>query len=161
MFHPDRMASRILGMGDVLSLAEKAQALMDQKKAAELEKKIRKDSFTLEDFRNQFVQIKKMGSIEQIMDMIPGMGKLKTMRNLGAEEGELVKIEAIINSMTNRSGDDHTIINSSRKKRIATGSGTTVQDVNKLLKNFMQTKKMLRKVTKGGMKGLLRGGLPF
>ncbi len=117
VFHPERMASRILGMGDVLSLAEKAQALMDQKKAAELEKKIRKDSFTLEDFRDQLVQIKKMGSIEQIMDMIPGMGKLKKMRNLGAEEGELVKIEAIINSMTKQERDDHAIINSSRKKQ--------------------------------------------
>ncbi len=161
VFYPDRMASRILGMGDVLSLAEKAQAVMDQKKAAELEKKIRKDSFTLEDFQGQLAQIKKMGSLEQIMDMIPGMGKLKKMRNLTEEEGELKRIEAIINSMTKGERADHTILNASRKRRIATGSGTSVQDVNNLLKNFLQTKKMLRKVTKGGMKGLLRGGLPF
>jgi signal recognition particle subunit SRP54 len=148
-------------MGDVLSLAEKAQEIMDQKQAAILQKKIRKDSFTLEDFRDQLAQVKKLGSLEQIMEMIPGMGKLKQMRNMQEEEGELAKTEAIINSMTKQERQDHNIINASRRRRIAKGSGTTVQDVNKLLKNFNQTRKMLRKVTKGGMKGLLRGGLPF
>ena len=161
VFHPDRMASRILGMGDVLSLAEKAQEIMDQKQAADLQKKIRKDSFTLEDFRDQLAQVKKLGSLEQIMEMIPGMGKLKHMRNMQEEEGELKKTEAIIDSMTKQERQDHNVINASRRRRIAMGSGTTVQDVNKLLKNFNQTRKMLRKVTKGGMKGLLRGGLPF
>ena len=161
IFHPDRMASRILGMGDVLSLAEKAQEIMDQKQAAALQKKIRKDSFTLEDFRDQLVQVKKLGSLDQIMEMIPGMGKFKHLRNMQEEEGELAKTEAIINSMTKQERQDHNIINASRRRRIAMGSGTTVQDVNKLLKNFNQTRKMLRKVTKGGMKGLLRGGLPF
>jgi signal recognition particle subunit SRP54 len=158
VFYPDRMASRILGMGDIVSLAEKAQAVMDQKKAQELEKKIRKDSFTLEDFKNQLVQIKKMGSLEQIISMIPGMGKIKQLSNLTEEEGELKKIEAIINSMTRAERLDHTILNASRRRRISDGSGTTVQDVNKLLKNFMHTKKMLRNFTKGGIKGFLRGG---
>ncbi|MDY7033872.1 MAG: signal recognition particle protein, partial [Thermodesulfobacteriota bacterium] len=139
IFYPDRVASRILGMGDVLSLIEKAQENFDEKRAAELEKKIRKNTFTLEDFKDQIQQIKRMGSLDQIFGMIPGMGKLKGIGNAQADEKELVKIEAIINSMTKKERLNHTILNGSRRKRIAKGSGTNVQDVNRLIKNFNQT----------------------
>jgi signal recognition particle subunit SRP54 len=160
-FHPDRLASSILGMGDVLTLIEKAQDAVDEKKAAELEKKLRKSQFTLEDFRDQMVQIRKMGSMGDIMKMIPGMGKLKQMKNMDVDENEFVRIEAIINSMTPREREQHTLINGSRRKRIAKGSGTRVQDVNRLLKNYTQLLKMLKKLNKGGMNGLQRGMLPF
>ena len=160
-FHPDRLASSILGMGDVLTLIEKAQDTVDEKKAAELEKKLRKSQFTLEDFRDQMVQVRKMGSIGDIMKMIPGMGKLKQMKNLDVDENEFVRIEAIINSMTPRERRQHTIINGSRRRRIAKGSGTRVQDVNQLIKNYTQLLKMLKKFNKGGMKGMQRGMLPF
>jgi signal recognition particle subunit SRP54 len=160
-FHPDRLASSILGMGDVLTLIEKAQDAVDEKKAAELEKKIRKNQFSLEDFRDQMVQIRKMGSLGDIMKMIPGMGKLKQMKNLDVDEKEFGRVEAIINSMTPRERQQHTIINGSRRKRIAKGSGTRVQDVNQLLKNYSQLKKMLKKFNKGGMNGMQRGMLPF
>jgi len=160
LFHPDRMASRILGMGDVLSLIEKAQEAIDEKKAQELQKKLLKDSFTLEDFREQLQQIKKMGSIEQILAMIPGMGRLKVPKDLQGSEKELVKVEAIINSMTRQERHHPEILNGSRRLRIAKGSGTTVQDVNQLLKQYLQTKKMLRTFRKGGMKGLPRGLFP-
>jgi signal recognition particle subunit SRP54 len=157
LFHPDRMASRILGMGDVLSLIEKAQEAIDEKKAQELQKKLLKDSFTLEDFRDQLQQIKKMGSIDQILSMIPGMGKLKLPKDFQASEKELQRVEAIINSMTREERRHPDILNGSRRLRIAKGSGTTVQDVNQLLKQYLQTKKMLRTFRKGGMKGLPRG----
>ena len=157
VFHPDRMASRILGMGDVLSLIEKAQETIDTKKAQELQKKILKDSFTLEDFRDQLQQIKKMGSVEQILSMIPGMGRLKLPKDLQGSEQELVKVEAIINSMTKEERRVPGIINGSRRLRIARGSGTTVQDVNQLLKQYLQTKKMIRQFKRGGMRGLARG----
>ena len=160
-FHPDRLASSILGMGDVLTLIEKAQGAVDEKKAAELEKKLRKSQFTLEDFRDQMVQIRKMGSLSDIMKMIPGMGKLKQMKNLDVDETEFVRIEAIINSMTPRERQQHTIINGSRRRRIAKGSGTRVQDVNRLLKNYVQMLKMLKKINKGGMRGMPQGMLPF
>jgi signal recognition particle subunit SRP54 len=160
-FHPDRLASSILGMGDVLTLIEKAQGAVDEKKAAELEKKLRKSQFTLEDFRDQMVQIRKMGSLGDIMKMIPGMGKLKQMKNLDVDETEFVRIEAIINSMTPRERQQHTIINGSRRRRIAKGSGTRVQDVNRLLKNYAQMLKMLKKINKGGMRGMPQGMLPF
>jgi signal recognition particle subunit SRP54 len=160
-FHPDRLASSILGMGDVLTLIEKAQDVVDEKKAAELEKKLRKSQFTLEDFRDQMVQVRKMGSIGDIMKMIPGMGKLKQMKNMDVDENEFVRIEAIINSMTPRERQQHSIINGSRRKRIAKGSGTRVQDVNRLLKNYTQMLKMLKKLNKGGMNGMQRGMLPF
>ena len=160
-FHPDRLASSILGMGDVLTLIEKAQDAVDEKKAAQLENKLRKSQFTLEDFRDQMVQIRKMGSLGDIMKMIPGMGKLKQMKNLDVDENEFVRIEAIINSMTPRERQQHTIINGSRRKRIAKGSGTRVQDVNQLIKNYTQLLKMLKKFNKGGMKGMQRGMLPF
>ena len=160
-FHPDRLASSILGMGDVLTLIEKAQDAIDEKKAAELEKKLRKSQFTLEDFRDQMVQVRKMGSLGDIMKMIPGMGKLKQMKNLDVDEKEFVKIEAIINSMTPRERHQHSIINGSRRKRIAKGSGTRIQDVNRLLKNYTQLLKMLKKLNKGGMNGIPKGMLPF
>jgi signal recognition particle subunit SRP54 len=160
-FHPDRMASRILGMGDVLTMIEKAQAVVDEKQAAELEKKLRKNQFTLEDFRDQMRQIRKMGSLSDLMDMIPGMGKMKQLKNVQVDDRELVKIEAIINSMTPQERQQYTIINGSRRKRIAKGSGTRVQDVNKLIKNYAQVMKMMKKMNKGGLRGLGRGMLPF
>ncbi len=160
-FHPDRMSSRILGMGDMLSFIEKAQTVVDEKKAAELGKKIRKSQFTLEDFRDQMVQVRKMGSIKDLLKMIPGIGNSKQIKNLDVDEKELVRVEAIINSMTPQERNKHTIINGNRRKRIARGSGTRVQDVNKLLKNYIQVQKMLKKFNKGGMRGIPRDMLPF
>jgi signal recognition particle subunit SRP54 len=160
-FHPDRMSSRILGMGDMLSFIEKAQSMVDEKQALDLEKKIRKSQFTLEDFRDQMASIRKMGSISDLIKMIPGVGKSKQFKNLEVDEKEFVRIEAIINSMTPRERCQHALINGSRKKRIAKGSGTKVQDVNKLLKNYTQVLKMLKKINKGGMRGISRGMLPF
>ncbi len=161
-FHPDRLASRILGMGDVLSLIEKAQSSIDSEKARELEKKVLNQQFTLEDFKEQLQQIKKMGPLEQIMEMMPGAGKLsKSMKNISVNEKELGKIEAIINSMTQEERKNPEIINSSRRKRIALGSGTRVQDVNNLLKQFSQMKKMMKQFGSlgKGRKGNLK--LPF
>jgi signal recognition particle subunit SRP54 len=145
-FHPERMASRILGMGDVLSLIEKAEQSLDEEKARELEKKIKERSFTLEDFRDQLRQIRNMGPLDQLLEMIPGFSTLKASKNIQVDEKELVKIEAIINSMTPKERNNYKIINGSRRKRIALGSGTTVQDVNKLLKQFDQTRKMMTKL---------------
>ena len=160
-FHPDRMSSRILGMGDVLTMIEKAQETVDEKKAAELEKKLRKSQFTLEDFRDQMTQIRKMGSLSDLLNMIPGMGQNKHLKNLEVDDKELVKIEAIINSMTPQERRQHTLIKGSRRKRIAKGSGTSVQDINKLLKNYAQVVKMIQQINKGGMRGMGRGMLPF
>ena len=160
-FHPDRMASRILGMGDVLTMIEKAQAVVDEKKAAELEKKLKKSEFTLEDFRDQMVQIRKMGSLSDLISMIPGMGTNKHLKNLEVDEKEFIKIEAMINSMTPRERRQHALIKGSRRKRIARGSGTSVQDINKLLKNYTQILNMVKKINKGGMRGISRGMLPF
>ena len=142
-FHPDRMASRILGMGDVLTLIEKAQANFDEKKAAELEKRIRSQQFTFEDFLDQLQQMKKMGPLSQIMDMIPGMNSSK-LKGAEVDDKELVKVEAIIKSMTKKERLDPSILNGSRRKRIAAGSGTSIQDVNRTIKNFEQTKKMMK-----------------
>ncbi len=158
IFHPDRIASRILGMGDILTLIEKAQQDFDEKKARELEKRLRKNQFTLEDFRDQLLQIKKMGGIQQIVSMLPGMAKMKAMRNIQADEQELVRIEAIINSMTPEERRNHTILNGSRRRRIARGSGTSVQDVNRLLKRYLELRKMMKKFTRTGGKGMR---LPF
>ena len=149
-FHPDRMASQILGMGDVLSLIERAEAQFDEKEAKKLEQKLKKNEFDLEDFRTQLKQIKKLGSLEDILGMLPGMGKLKKLKNLKPDEKELVKVEAMINSMTRQERRRFKLINGSRKRRIAMGSGTKVQDVNRLLKNFAQTKKMMEQFTKKG-----------
>jgi len=158
-FHPDRMSSKILGMGDVLTIIEKAQSMVDEKKAVELEKKLRKNEFTLDDFRDQMVQIRKMGSLKDLLGMIPGFSKNKHFKNLEVDEKEFVRIEAIINSMTSQERRQHTIIKGSRRKRIAQGSGTSIQDINKLLKNYTQIMKMMKKVNKGGMRGL-GGGMP-
>jgi signal recognition particle subunit SRP54 len=162
VFHPERMVSRILGMGDVLTLIEKAEATFDEKKVRELEKKIRKDSFTLEDFRDQLQQVRKMGSLESILNMIPGLPKkMKGMGGLQVDDRELLRVEAIINSMTFRERANFTIINGSRRLRIATGSGTTVQEVNRLLKQYAQVRKMMKQFSKMGGKGLGRGQVPF
>jgi signal recognition particle subunit SRP54 len=150
-FFPDRMASRILGMGDMITLIEKAQAELDQKEAEKLEKKLRKREFDLEDFQSQLRQVKRLGSLEQILSMLPGMGQLKQVKALKPDEKELVKIEAIINSMTKEERRSYRIINGSRRRRIALGSGTKIQDVNRLLKNFAQTKKFMENVTRKGI----------
>ncbi|KGG80779.1 signal recognition particle protein [Caloranaerobacter azorensis] len=160
-FHPDRMASRILGMGDVLSLIEKAQASLDAKKAIELEKKLRNQQFTFEDFLEQLQQMKNLGPLDQILEMIPGMGS-KQLKNLKVDEKELVKIEAIIQSMTKEERQNPSIIDGSRRKRIAKGSGTSIQDVNRLLKQFKETKKMIKKM--GEMEKAMKKGkfkIPF
>lgn len=162
IFHPERMVSRILGMGDVLTLIEKAEAAFDEKKAKELEKKIRKDSFTLEDFRDQLQQIRKMGSLESILKMIPGLPKqMKGMGGLQVDDRELIRVEAMINSMTPKERANFTIINGSRRLRIATGSGTSVQEVNRLLKQYAQARKMMKQFSKMGGKGMGRGQVPF
>jgi signal recognition particle subunit SRP54 len=148
-------------MGDALTIIEKAQSVMDEKKAVELEKKLRKSQFTLEDFRDQMVQIRKMGSLSDLIGMIPGINKIKQLKNTKVDDRELVKIEAIINSMTPRERSQYTIINGGRRKRIAKGSGTTVQDVNTLIKNYAQVMKMMKKFNKDGMRGLGRMKLPF
>ncbi len=162
VFHPDRMASRILGMGDVLTLIEKAEAVIDEKKAQELERKIRKDSFTLEDFWDQLQQVRKMGSLESIMGMIPGLSKkIKGAGSLNFDEKELVRVEAIINSMTKKERANYMIVNGSRRLRIAQGSGTSVQEVNQLLKRYAQARKMMKQFAKIGEKGFARGRMPF
>ena len=161
LFHPERMASRILGMGDVLTLIEKAEATFDEKKARELEKKIRKDAFTLDDFRDQLQQIRKMGSLESILGMIPGLSKkMGGMGGLQVDEKELVRVEAIINSMTPRERANVLVINGSRRLRIANGSGTTVQDVNQLLKRYTEARKMMKRFTQMEKRGG-RGPMPF
>jgi len=147
-FYPDRMASRILGMGDVLTLIEKAQSAFNEEEAKELEKKFRKAEFTFEDFYKQLQQIKKMGSISDIMNMIPGMGKLKKMQDVQVDEKELVYVEAIINSMTKEERIRPNVIDGSRKKRIASGAGRNVQEVNRLLKQFEDMKKMMKNMGK-------------
>jgi signal recognition particle subunit SRP54 len=153
-FFPDRMASRILGMGDVISLIEKAQEEYDEKEALNLAKKLKKREFDLEDFRSQLKQVKKIGSLEQILSMLPGMGQLKQLKALKPDEKELVKVEAIINSMTKQERRNYKIINGSRRRRVALGSGTSVQDVNRLLKNFAQAKKMMENMSRKGFSNL-------
>jgi len=166
-FHPDRMAQRILGMGDVLSLIEKAQSAVSAEDAASMEASMRKQGFTLETFLEQMQMVKKMGSMESLIKMIPGAGKaLKNAGDMQLPEKELKRIEAIIRSMTPRERMDHRILNGSRRLRIAKGSGTRVQDVNSLLKRFTEAQKMMKKMQKMGPKGLKgmlgRGGqLPF
>src|SRR3984893_6872610 len=155
-FHPDRVVSRVLGMGDVLSLIEKAEAAIDQEDAERLEEKIRSNEFTLEDFRDQLKTIKKMGPLEQIMGMLPGMGNIKALAENKPDETQVARVEAIINSMTPDERRKQHIINGSRRKRIAKGSGTSVEEVNRLLKQFVQMQKMLKSL--GGMAGLAGGG---
>jgi signal recognition particle subunit SRP54 len=162
-FHPERMASRILGMGDVLSLIEKAQDAFDEKKAIELQKKIRSQQFTLDDFLDQMQQVKKMGPLNQVLGMLPGMNN-KALQNVEIDEKGLAHVEAIIQSMTAKERNDPSILNGSRRKRIAAGSGTTVQEVNRLLKQFEDMKKLMKMMNdagKRGGKGLGRFKLPF
>ncbi|MDO8685916.1 MAG: signal recognition particle protein [Clostridiales bacterium] len=162
-FYPDRMASRILGMGDVLSLIEKAQEVFDEKKVLELEKKMRSHQFTLDDFLDQMQQLKKMGPLNQVLGMIPGMNA-KALQGVEVDEKKMVHMEAIIKSMTKHERNDAFIINSSRRKRIAAGSGTLIQDVNRLLKNFEEMKKMFKSMTEMGKhtgKGMGKFRMPF
>ncbi|PYQ94285.1 MAG: signal recognition particle protein [Acidobacteria bacterium] len=155
-FHPERVVSRVLGMGDVLSLIERAEAAIDVQDAERLEEKIRANEFTLEDFRDQLKTIRKMGPIEQIMGMLPGMGQLKALAANKPDDKQITRIEAIINSMTPDERRKQHIINGSRRKRIAKGSGTSVEEVNRLLKQFVQMQKMLKSL--GAMAGLAGGG---
>ena len=154
-FHPDRIASRVLGMGDVVTLVEKAQERFDQDKAVKLEERLRKAQFTLEDFLDQLRQMKTMGPLEQVVGMIPGMNRLPAGAQI--DEGVLVRMEAMIQSMTGEERAKPQIINGSRRKRIAAGSGTSVQEVNRLLKQFEEMQKMIRKLSKGNFKRALRG----
>jgi len=149
-FHPERMASRILGMGDVVTLVEKAQEAVDKKKAEKLEERLKKQAFTLEDFYDQLQQVKRMGSLSQVAELIPGVGH--RMSDLQMDEAALVKIEAIINSMTIEERQKPHIINGSRRKRVASGSGTNVQDVNRLLKQFQMMQKMVKQMGRFGAK---------
>ena len=163
-FYPDRMASRILGMGDVLSLIEKAQSVYDAEEAKKIEKKLRKNEFTLDDFLEQLQQIRKMGSFGDILGMLPGMGNIKKQLDgvdIDLNGKEIRHVEAIIRSMTPAERADISIVNGSRRKRIASGSGTRVQDVNKVLKQFAEMRKMMKKMKKMQGKGLSRFRLPF
>ncbi|MFW2364991.1 MAG: signal recognition particle protein [Desulforhopalus sp.] len=163
VFHPERVASRILGMGDILTLIEKAEAVVDKKDADKLAKKLQRDQFTLEDFLDQIQQIKKMGSLEQILDMVPGINKLKQLKDAPKpDEKELVKTEAIIRSMTKKERHNHKIISSSRRKRIAAGSGTALSDVNRVIKSYSEMLKMMKKMRgkPGAISGVKRRKMP-
>ena len=158
-FYPERIVSRILGMGDILSLIERAELAVDKKAAIELERKLRKDEFTLEDFRDQLRQVRKMGPLEQLVDMLPKVGPLQNLpKDASVDEGKLKQVEAIINSMTNQERRDHNVIDGKRRKRIARGSGTSVQDVNQVIKQFMQMRTMMKQygalAARAKMKGL-------
>ncbi|MFD0711243.1 signal recognition particle protein [Paenibacillus sp. GCM10027626] len=161
-FHPNRMASRILGMGDMLSLIEKAQAGIDADKAAEMERKMRSAEFTFEDFLEQMEQVRKLGPLDQLMDMLPGMGKMKDMKNMKVDEKQITRVEAIVKSMTKEEKRKPELLNFSRRKRIAAGSGTSIAEVNRLIKQFDDMRKMMKQFSsmmgpkgpKGGMKGL-------
>jgi signal recognition particle subunit SRP54 len=158
VFHADRLVSRILGMGDVLTLIEKAQATFDQGESQKLQQKLKKNQYDLEDFKNQLQQMKQMGSLESIMSLIPGMGKMmKKMEGANPSEKELKRIEAIIDSMTRHERSNPSIINGSRRLRISKGSGSTVQEVNQLLKRFAEALKMVKYMQKMGPKGLMKG----
>ncbi|MDR1043753.1 MAG: signal recognition particle protein [Candidatus Adiutrix sp.] len=154
VFYPHRVASLIMNMGDLETLFQKAQEAIDEKEARALAQKMQKGEFTLDDFRKQISQIRNMGSLESLMGMIPGLGKLKKLKEARPDEGELDKIEAIISSMTKGERGNHLIIDASRRQRIARGSGVSVADVNRLLKNFAETRKLMQRFTKGGLSGL-------
>jgi signal recognition particle subunit SRP54 len=158
-FYPERIVSRVLGMGDILSLIERAETALDKKTAIELERKLRKEEFTLEDFRDQLKQIRKMGPLEQLVDMLPKVGPLQNLpKDAAVDEKKLVQVEAIINSMTNEERRDHNVIDGKRRKRIAKGSGTSVQDVNQVIKQYMQMRTMMKQygamAARAKMKGL-------
>jgi signal recognition particle subunit SRP54 len=162
-FHPERMASRILGMGDVLTLIEKAQATVDEDKAKELEKKMRTASFTLDDFLEQLGQVRNLGPLDELLKMMPGANKIKGLNNIQVDEKQISHVEAIIQSMTKDEKIHPEIINANRRKRIAKGSGTSVPDVNRLLKQFDEMKKMMKQMSNMQQKGKKKGGfkLPF
>jgi signal recognition particle subunit SRP54 len=158
-FYPERIVSRVLGMGDIMSLIERAEQSFDQKAAAEVERKLRKEEFTLEDFRDQLKQIRKMGPLEQLVDMLPKVGPLQKLpKDAQVDEKKLKQVEAIINSMTNEERRNHNVIDGKRRKRIAKGSGTSVQEVNQLLKQYLQMRQMMKQygalAARGKMKGL-------
>jgi signal recognition particle subunit SRP54 len=165
-FHPDRAANRILGMGDILSFIEKASEELDQKKAVEMQRKLIENEFTLEDFRDQLRQIRKLGPLSGLLDMMPKVGMLKELKDVKVDENEINRVVAIIDSMTHKERDNHMIINGSRRRRIAKGSGTSVQEVNQLLKQYAQARKMMKSLS-GGFMGRKLGkmkmppGFPF
>lgn len=159
-FHPERMASRILGMGDVLSLIEKAQTNVDETKAKELEQKMRTLSFTFDDFLDQLGQVRSMGPLDEILKMLPGANKMKGLNNVQVDEKQIGRVEAIIRSMTKDEKQQPEIINSGRRKRIARGSGTSIQEVNRLLKQFEDMKKMMKQMSSMQQKGKKKGGMP-
>ncbi|MGA2723444.1 MAG: signal recognition particle protein [Bryobacteraceae bacterium] len=165
-FHPDRAANRILGMGDILSFIEKAEEAIDKKKAVEIQRKLIENDFTLEDFRDQMRQIRKLGPLESLLGMMPKVGILKELKDVKVDEKEIGRVVAIIDSMTPRERDNHMIVNGSRRRRIARGSGTSVQEVNQLLKQYAQAKKMMKSFSGGFMgrklgKMKLPAGFPF
>jgi signal recognition particle subunit SRP54 len=165
-FHPDRAANRILGMGDVLSLIEKATEQIDQKKAVEMQRKLIENDFTLADFRDQLRQVRKLGPLGSLLDMMPKVGMLKGLKDVKVDEKEIDHVVAIIDSMTPKERANHMIINGSRRRRIAKGSGTSVQEVNQLLKQYAEARKMMKSIS-GGMMGKKFGkmklppGFPF
>lgn len=159
-FHPERMASRILGMGDVMSLIEKAQENVDEEKAKELEQKLRTQSFTLEDFLDQLQQVKKMGPLDEILKMMPGFNKVKGLENAKVDDSQMGRVEAVIYSMTPAERENPDLMNASRKKRVATGSGTSIQEVNRLLKQFDEMKKMVKQMSNMQQKGKKKGKMP-
>jgi len=168
LFHPDRVAERILGMGDMLSLIEKVEQTIDHKQAEEMQRKLIEDDFTLGDFRDQMKQIRKLGPLESILGMMPQMGgALGNLKDAKIDEKEITRLVAIVDSMTPRERINHMIINGQRRKRIAKGSGTSVQEVNNLLKQYTQMRKMMKSITGGGFLGKRLGkmklppGLPF
>ncbi|MFN7250869.1 MAG: signal recognition particle protein [Anaerobacillus sp.] len=160
-FHPDRMASRILGMGDVLTLIEKAQSNFDEEKARELEKKMRTADITFDDFLDQLAQVRNMGPLDELLGMMPGANKMKGLKNVQVDEKQIGHIEAIVRSMTKKEKEDPTILNASRKKRIAKGSGTTIQEVNRLIKQFEEMKKMMKQMSNMAGKGKKKGKFKF
>ena len=155
-FHPDRAANRILGMGDILSFIEKAGEAIDKKKAVEMQRKLLENDFTLEDFRDQLKQVRKLGPLQNLLGMMPKMGMLKDLQNVKVDENEINRVVAIIDSMTPKERDNHMIINGSRRRRIAKGSGTSVQEVNQLLKQYAEARKMMKMVS-GGLTGGMLG----
>jgi signal recognition particle subunit SRP54 len=157
LFHPDRMATRILGMGDVLTLIERAEQAYDEKEALQLQRKLRRNEFTLDDFRDQLRAVRKMGAVGDLLSMIPGIKKLTKGLDMSTAETELKRTEAIINSMTHEERENAAIINGSRRRRIAAGSGVSVADVNRFLKQFQQTKKMMKHVARFAGKGMPPG----
>jgi signal recognition particle subunit SRP54 len=168
LFHPDRVAQRILGMGDVLSLIERVEETIDQKQAEEMQRKLIEDDFTLGDFRDQMKQIRKLGPLESILGMMPQVGMMKDLKNVKVDENEINRLVAIVDSMTPKERSNHMIINGQRRKRIAKGSGTSVQEVNNLLKQYAQMRKMMKSLTGGGggflgkrLAKMMPPGLPF